>query len=110
MSPEARRGPISPAEAKELKTEIIPDEVYLVFNALIAQNLYRGRASVKQDDVVGQLVEQGFDRAEIFSKHWLDIEDSYRASGWDVKYDSPAYNEDPYDPYFLFSERRQSDM
>ena len=42
MSPETLRGPVSPMEEKELKTEQIPDEVFEIFNGLIAQNLFSG--------------------------------------------------------------------
>ena len=103
MSPEVRRGPASPREIKELQTQQIPDEVFEVFNGLIAQNLSYGRSRVLQKDVVEQLVEGGMDRNEIFERHWLDVEDSYRAAGWQVKYDKPVYyaGED-FDAYFLF--------
>lgn len=103
MSPEQRHNPNSPAEAMEQQIEQIPDEVFLVFNALIAQNLYNGRSRVKQNDVVEILVQQGFDKSEIFKKHWLDVEDGYRKAGWKVEYDKPAYNES-YDPSFRFTD------
>ncbi len=103
MSPENRRGPISPVEAMEQQTEQIPDEVFLVFNALIAQNLHKGRSTVMQTDVVEALVQQGFDKKDIYKNHWLDVEDSYRKSGWKVVYDKPAYNES-YAPSFEFTD------
>ncbi len=104
MSPEVRRGPVSPAEAAELQTEQIPDEVFIAFNGLIAQNLQQGRARVLQKDVVALLEAQGRNRDEIYKQHWLDIEDSYRATGWKVAYDKPMYYAgENYDAFFEFS-------
>lgn len=102
MSPEVKRGPVSPLEAAELKTEQIPDEVFIVFNGLIAQNLMYGRSNVKQKEVVAQLKEQDMSRKDIFDKRWLDIEDSYRAEGWQVTYSSPSYGDTGFDPYYTF--------
>lgn len=101
MSPEIKRGPMSPAEAMELQVQQIPDEVFIAFNALIAQDLSNGRATVKQNDVVARLEGQGMNRREIYDRHWLDVEDSYRALGWKVLYDKPGYNE-TYDAFFEF--------
>jgi hypothetical protein len=86
----------------ELKGELIPDEVFATFNALIAQNIMHGRATVKQGDVVTRLVDGGLNRSEIYARHWLDVEDSYREAGWKVEYDKPGYNE-TYEPFFVFS-------
>lgn len=107
MSPEMKRGPVSPREAAELQTEQIPDEIFMIFNGLIAQNLYRGRAMVKQKDVLAAAEAQGLKRSEIFDRHWLDVEDSYRTAGWQVKYDKPVYyaGED-FEPYFEFSAKK----
>lgn len=94
--------PLRPGGLLAEKVEIIPNEVFTVFNGLIAENARRGRAIVNQFDAVGRLVEMGFDRREIYDKKWLDIEDIYRAVGWTVAYDRPGYNE-TYDPYFVFT-------
>jgi hypothetical protein len=108
MSPEAIR-PVSPREAAEMQTEQIPDAVFGVFNELIAQNLYHGRSTVLQKDVVERLVEQGMDRGKIFEKHWLDVEDSYREAGWSVKYDKPVYwGGEDFDAYFEFTVKRNN--
>ena len=101
MSPEIKRGPMSPAEAMELQVQQIPDEVFVAFNALIAQNLSYGRATVKQHDVVARLEGQGMNRRDIYDRHWLDVEVSYRALGWKVIYDKPGYNETG-EAYFEF--------
>lgn len=94
--------PLRPDQLLAEKVEIIPDEVFTVFNGLIAENARRGEATVKQFDAVGRLVEMGFDRREIYDKKWLDIEDIYRAVGWTVVYDRPGYNE-TYEPFFVFT-------
>jgi hypothetical protein len=101
MSPERSHGPLSPSEAADLQTEQIPDEVFIAFNGLIARNLRGGRAFVFQKDVVEILEQQGIDRQQVYKTHWLDVEDSYRATGWDVKYDKPGFNE-TYEPNFTF--------
>jgi len=46
----------------------------------------------------------GKTRDEVFDKGWLNIEPMYRAAGWKVVYDKPAYNES-YEPTFTFTKR-----
>lgn len=107
MSPEIVRGPLSPPEAAERRTEQIPEEVFNVFNGLITQNLVDGRSKVLQKDVIAQLEERGFVRQEIFTKHLLDVEDSYRKVGWEVVYDRPAYwGGENFEAYFKFCAQR----
>lgn len=97
-------GPVRPEEAEALCTEQIPETVFEVFNGLIAQNLQRGEATVLQDDVLEQLQERGFNRAEVFRQKWLDVEESYREAGWQVKYDRPVYwGGENFKAYFQFS-------
>lgn len=43
-------------------------------------------------------------RGDVFAQHWLDIEDVYRAEGWIVDYDKPAYNQS-YRAYFVFKKK-----
>ena len=74
MSPEVQRGPLSPAEAGELQTQQIPEEVFGAFNTLIAKNLSQGQAKVLQKDVISLLVGQGVNREAIFDNKWLDVE------------------------------------
>lgn len=103
MSPEIKRGPVSPAEVAELKTEQIPEQVFEVFNGLIAQNLHGRYSRVLQKDVLAELEDRGMNRSEIFEKHWLDVEDSYREVGWKVDYDRPVYwGGENFDAYFEF--------
>ena len=103
MSPEIKRAPVSPSEAAELQTEQIPEEVFVVFNGLIAQNLKHGRSRVLQREVVARLEAEGMSTEDIYDKNWLDVEDSYRAAGWQVRYDKPvAYAGESFEPYFEF--------
>ena len=97
---------VSPKQAEELQIRHIPPEVYETFNRFIAQKLYNGRARVLQKDVVAELENRGFDRRRIYDEHMLDVEDAYRKNGWDVVYDSPAYNE-TYDASFEFKSKKK---
>jgi len=42
------------------------------------------------------------DRNKIFEMGWLDVEDAYRAQGWNVVYDRPGYCES-YEASFIFT-------
>ena len=101
-SPEKMTGPMRPEDAVEAQRFQIPEEVFVVFNGLIARDYREGRARVMQKEVVDRLVKQGIARRAIFDNHWLDVEANYRAEGWHVTYDSPAYCED-FEPSFEFS-------
>lgn len=109
MSPEAKRGPLTPAQAAEQQVQQIPDEVFGVFNTLITESLSLGRAKVLQKDVLDQLEVQGMDRRDVFSKGWLEVEDSYRAAGWGVRYNKPvAYAGESFEPYFEFIDHQDN--
>jgi hypothetical protein len=85
--------PITPHGVLRKKGGAIPSIVYEVFNELITSNFDGKSATVYQDDVVFELARRGETRGEIFNKRWLDIEEEYRAVGWSVEYEKPAYNE-----------------
>ncbi len=93
--------PIRPEEITDGKKLQMPDAVLESFNELIARNFSEGRATVKQNAVVGLIVSRGYARQDVFDQHWLDVEEIYREAGWEVKYDKPGYNES-YDAYFEF--------
>ncbi len=42
--------------------------------------------------------------SEIYERHLLDVEPSYRAEGWEVEYDKPGYNE-TYEATFTFRKK-----
>jgi hypothetical protein len=94
--------PISPADIAKKKIEVIPPLVIEVFNDLIAKKFTAGSAKILQDDVIAAIItRKSITRAEIFEQGWLNIEEIYRAQGWLVEYDKPAYNEN-YKAYFTF--------
>ena len=98
--------PITPEEAKRLKTSQIPSEVFEVVNQLIVENYKdQGYAIIKQKEIVSRLEKCGIDSTDIYARGWLDFEDAYRASGWKVDYDKPAYNES-YDATFRFDKKK----
>lgn len=94
-------GPITPAEAKSQRAASIPPEVFEAFNKLIVENLSSdGGATFTQDSVIDILL-RGYlpecretRRRALFDLGYLDVEDVYRAAGWKVTYDKPAYNEE----------------
>lgn len=98
--------PITPSEVAGQKRESFPDEVFEAFNEIIAANCVNGRSNFTQDAVVKLMVSKGLKSAEIFDKHWLDVEEVYREAGWKVEYDKPGYNED-YSSNFTFTAKRK---
>jgi len=95
--------PISPDEA--ISGKQIPDEVFSVVNQLLSEKFNGTSVTIKQDEIVKKLVNRGFDRQQIFDRHWLDFEAAYQSAGWKVEYDKPGCGED-YDAYFRFSRRK----
>ncbi len=108
MSPEKNREvvqPISPEGLTNLKREMLPPQVLETFNRLIGEKAIDGYATILQDEVVNELTEQGFERADIFHKGWLNVESLYEDAGWNVYYDKPAYDETG-QAYFSFTAKR----
>lgn len=92
---------ITPEDADKAREKSIPPEVFEAFNELIVADLDAyGTATVRQCDVEKAI------RAKIgtIEMRWLDVESSYRAAGWRVEYDKPAYNE-TYEPTFKFNRK-----
>ena len=96
--------PITPQEASQQRQTQIPDFVIDAFNKLIAKNYRNGRSEVIQNEVMLEILATDADltRQTVFDNGWLDVEEVYRAAGWRVEYDKPAYCES-YDPFFVFS-------
>ena len=96
-------GPLKPDEVIDNKTAQIPDFVFDAFNKMIAKHWNGYTSTFTQNDVIDEIisnrpnldteVEVAQYRRTIFDSRWLDVEDSYRAVGWMVIYDKPAYNE-----------------
>lgn len=85
--------PISPDKVYEV-TQPFPPEVFQAFNELIARDFDGHSAIVNQTEVANLIASYlGISSREVYSKKYLDIENSYRGKGWKVYYDRPAYNE-----------------
>jgi hypothetical protein len=61
-----------------------------------------GVAVVKQNAVIDDLIKAGYERRQLFDDHLLDIEPTFRAAGWTVDYNKPAYDQ-TFDAYWEFS-------
>jgi hypothetical protein len=96
--------PIKPSEVGTHQKAIIPAAVFDAFNAEIAANFSNGSARVQQADIVARLAVGGVSRDEVFKRGWLNVEEAYRAEGWDVTYDKPGYNESG-TAFFVFAQR-----
>lgn len=92
-SPDKPIRPIAPDEVTRHKVEEFPPEVIETSNRFIVEKVLNGEALVFQGDVVDDLVLKGLQRAQIFKRGWLNVEDMYREAGWHVEYDKPGYNE-----------------
>jgi len=97
-------GPMSPEEVTTRKASMIPEVVFEVFNELIARGWNGRETTIRQDEVVARLEAAGIASSRIFAEHLLDVEDAYRALGWKVVYDKPAYCE-TYPATFTFSKK-----
>lgn len=99
--------PISPHQAKQHEGALIPDFVIQAFNEMILENYTKGHASFTQDAVLEKIRNKQrtvHNPAPMsFDNRWLNIESRFRAKGWKVVYDSPAYNED-YAANYKFSD------
>ena len=85
---------IKPGEVTEKKRESIPDEVFEVFNKLIAENWDGHRSVIILDDAVKEVAKAlNISGSEVCERKFMDVEGIYRAAGWDVKYENQGYNE-----------------
>lgn len=92
--------PIRPDQVKKSLPGIVVDTV----NALIQEAWTGSAATFTQEAVVSRLIGHGLSRADIHDKGWLDFESLYRAAGWNVEFDRPAYSEN-YPATFTFKRR-----
>lgn len=101
LNPENMVGPVSPERAAELHVQRIPNQVFEVFNDLIAQNLNtKGQSSFHNSRVINALEKQGFTSYGLHSDGYLNVEPSYREQGWEIELRS-----DPDDGYYyVFSD------
>ena len=92
---EMKKGePISPDKVQEVE-DIIPPEVFDCFNEEILSNFKKGESRVSYIDVVKKITDK---LGNCLGK-WLNIEDAYRAKGWQVTYDPAPYS---CEPFFIF--------
>lgn len=96
--------PISPDEVKE--GVAFPSVVIESFNRILQEKTVNGEARFTQDEVIALMVGRGLERSRIFSEGLLNVEDIYRATGWEVYYDKPGYNES-YPAYFIFRKKKK---
>lgn len=101
-------GPIRPEDIQKLKTATTPEEVLKVFNEAIAE-MWDGHGATVLQNVVADKIAKALNisRSDVFRRHLLDVEESYRAAGWDVEYDKPAYCES-YEASFRFTRGRSA--
>lgn len=96
--------PMMPSEVPAMKAVEIPGFVFDAFNRYIALNYVGTSASFKAADVWYSVCSAAEERGTTPNRDWLNVEDAYRAAGWKVVYDSPAYNES-YDSTFTFTKK-----
>lgn len=95
---------LSPAEVDSAVAQgaNLPDGVIEAVNELLIKKGAAKHITLRQCDVVHAISERmGVTKTTIFDNHWLDFEPFYRAVGWKVMYDKPAFNE-VYEPTFEF--------
>lgn len=99
--------PITPEEVVQQKKVQIPPEVFNAFNDMIAKHWNGISARFTQNAVVVAILAYLPEKnaGDIFSNHWLDVEDIYREAGWRVVFDRPGYC-DSYEATFEFSKKR----
>lgn len=90
--------PISPEEVVGVKLTTIPDKVMKAFNDLIGEKWDGSRSRILMKEVRTRI-------GGTIKKEWLDIEPIFRDKGWDVKYDSPVYDEN-FDAYYEFKKKK----
>lgn len=99
--------PIRPSEVSGRLNNSIPATVIDAFNELIVKNFTGSCAIIFQKDAIALIKKKGINEGELFENRWLDVEDVFRKSGWEVLYDKPGYNES-YEPTFQFTARRNA--
>lgn len=94
--------PIRPEDMAEAKIGHIPGAVIEAFNKLIALKFSGGSATVRQEEVIAEIVgTTEISRGEIFDKCYLNVEEIFRQAGWKVSYTKPDYTES-FPAYFEF--------
>ena len=100
--------PLNPDDVVQAKKQTIPDEVIEAFNESIAENWRGTYSNFTQESVVNKIIDKLPDLPEddIYSRGYLDVEDIFRAAGWDVEYDNHDVSE-KYRANFTFSKMKK---
>ena len=88
--------PVSPAEALELKTQLLPSVVFEVVNELIARNIdAEGRsARFNNNELKAAFAKRGYSNwNNVVECGYLGFVPAYKQQGWNVEVDKPGYNE-----------------
>jgi hypothetical protein len=95
--------PVTPQDIAAAKGARLPEEVIDVFNDLIVQGFSGSSSQVVQGEAAELIAERlGTTVEEVYKRGLLNVEEFYRAAGWNVRYDKPGFNES-YAAFFVFS-------
>lgn len=99
--------PFTPADAQKCKSTWLPNEVIETVNELLAKNYREGTITIKQKDIEEQVLLKmpHLSSKDLYDRNYMDIEETFRSHGWDVRYDKPGYNES-YSAFFEFTPKR----
>lgn len=90
--------PIKPSQVD--KTKFIPEFVFDAFNELIVKHYIQGVARINLQEVK-RLIKSKIENGREIESWWLNVEDAYEESGWEVLFHKPSYDESG-DAYFCF--------
>lgn len=102
--------PIKPSEVVEAKTSTIPEGVFDAFNELIAKHWDGREADIKLDDACALIrTKMSYNKDEELPNQWLNVEESYRAAGWSVSFESPVgYAGETFAAHYTFKKGRKA--
>jgi hypothetical protein len=84
--------PITPDEVEA--SRVMPAGVFEAFNEMIKDRYRKGVAQFLITHVADLIAAKlGITRHQAIERDYCDVEPFYRAAGWDVKYEQPAFNE-----------------
>ena len=109
MKKVSNKKPISPEEIEKNKKEFIYPIILETVNTILAERYSKGRSVIiKLDEITDAFFKAHPEvkREKAFDRHLFDIEDVYRAEGWEVKFDSPSYGDSDFDSYFEFKKKK----
>ena len=98
--------PINPSEVLEIKDTLLPNEVIIAFNFLIAKNFKNGLAEISHDDAVSEIIfnfkknGKNIEYDEVLENNYLEVENLYRNKGWKVRFEKDELHNK--DKFFIF--------